>query len=146
MLIMKSFPFYFLFILFITSCSRPNDYSIIPANNPYGKDFSPLTSILQNKLPQLGGNAGLILMFKDGSILYKKYFGNYTDNTSLPISTASIWLSSATILSVFSEYSAVRLDDKVLKVYPAEFSASDRKNVTIRQLLSHLSGFADTSI
>lgn len=132
-------------MLLLASCSRSNDYNSIPANNPYEKDYSPLTSIMQNNLSQLGGNAGLILMYKDGTPLYKKYFGNYNDTTAIPVSTASTWLSTATVLSVFSEYTPVKLDDKVSTLYPNEFSSADRNTITIRQLLSNTAGFADTS-
>jgi CubicO group peptidase (beta-lactamase class C family) len=111
---------------------------------PGNKDFSSLAQIVQSNLQQLGGNAGLLLMSKDGSVLYKQYFGSYNDSTFIPVASGSKWPSMACVLSLVDE-GLLRLDDKVSKYYPVEYAAADRKDITLRQLMSHTSGFAGGS-
>lgn len=111
---------------------------------PVQKDFSPLTTIMQNSLTQLGGNAGLLLMHKDGTILYKRYFGSWSDNTYIPIASGSKWTSMAAVLTLVDKGS-LGLEDKVRTHYPAEYSAADRSDITLRQLMSHTSGLAGAS-
>lgn len=135
------------FFIFVASCKKSSD---LPAPGPVlppaptSKDYSPLTTIMQNSLTQLGGNAGLVLIYKDGTILYKQYFGSWNDNTYIPVASGSKWPSMATLLSLVDKGS-IKLDDKVSQYYPTEFGATDRKDITIRQLMSHTSGFAGGS-
>jgi CubicO group peptidase (beta-lactamase class C family) len=78
-------------------------------------------------------------MDKSGKVLYKKYFGNYSDNTYIPIASGSKWPSMATVMTLIDE-GKLTLDDPVSKFYPTEFSTPDRSNITLRQLMSHTSG------
>lgn len=139
-------PFSLLLVIFLSSCKKKTDPPpgpvLLPA--PTGKDYSGLTSIMQNSLAQLGGNAGLVLIYKDGTILYKQYFGTWNDNTYIPIASGSKWPSMATVMSLVDNGS-IKLDEKVSVYYPTEFSAADRRDMTVRQLMSHTSGFAGGS-
>jgi CubicO group peptidase (beta-lactamase class C family) len=108
------------------------------------KDFSALTEIMQNNLTALGGNAGLLLMDKDGKVLYKQYFGSYSDNTYIPIASGSKLPSMVTVMALVDK-GLMSLNDKVSTFYPTEFSATDRKDITIRQLMSHTAGFSGGS-
>jgi len=101
---------------------------------------------MQSNLSTFNGNAGLLLMDKEGKILYKQYFGSYNDNTYLPIASGSKLTSIAAIMALVEDNSLdINLDDKVSKFYPTEFSANDRKDITLRQLMSHTSGLAGQS-
>ena len=135
-----------IFSLFMVSCSENLDEPAGPAlpPAPTNKDFSPLTTIMQNSLTQLGGNAGLVLMYKDGTILYKQYFGSWNDNTYIPIASGSKWTSMAAVMAMVDD-GRIKLDEKVSAYYPTEFAAADRKDITVRQLMSHTSGFAGGS-
>jgi CubicO group peptidase (beta-lactamase class C family) len=127
-------------LLFLIACKK--DTSQPQPSSP--KDFSSLTTIMQNNLTQLGGNAGLILLDKAGNILYKQYFGSWSDNTYMPIASGSKLPSMAAIMALV-DAGQMNLDAKVSLYYPAEFAANDRKNITVRQPTSHTSGFAGSS-
>jgi CubicO group peptidase (beta-lactamase class C family) len=92
------------------------------------------------------GSAHLILFRSNAEILNKSYTNTpqkITATTRIKISTASIWLASATILSIVDE-GYITLDTEISKVLP-QFKG-DKGKVTIRQLLSHTSGFPTNSI
>src|SRR4051812_34855268 len=90
-------------VLFVC-CKKHNETGSIadPSSTP-AKDFSPLTQIVQANLPQLGGNAGLLLMSREGAVLYKQYFGSYTDSTYIPVASGSKWPSMACVLSLVDD-------------------------------------------
>jgi CubicO group peptidase (beta-lactamase class C family) len=50
----------------------------------------------------------------------------------------------ATIMSLV-DAGLLRLDDKVSKHFPVEYSSADKNDITLRQLMSHTSGFAGGS-
>jgi CubicO group peptidase (beta-lactamase class C family) len=129
--------------ILLTACSKKGDSpSVSPT--PNNKDFSPLTAIMQNNLTAFGGNAGLLLMDKAGKVLYKQYFGTYSDNNYIPIASGSKLPSMVTVMALVDK-GLLRLDDKVSTFYPTEFSATDRKDITLRQLMSHTAGFSGGS-
>jgi CubicO group peptidase (beta-lactamase class C family) len=130
----------FSLVLFFACKKKENT----PTPEVKAKDFSPLTQIMQSNLSAFNGNAGLLLMDKDGKILYKQYFGSYSDNTYIPIASGSKLPSMATIMALVDK-GLLNLNDKVSFFYPSEFSDADRKDITLRQLMSHTSGFAGNS-
>lgn len=75
-------------------------------------------------------------MKKNGTVLYKNYVSSATsplklsDNTPIHIASGSKWLASAVAMTLVDR-GLLKLDDKVSKFYPNEFSASDRKDMTI---------------
>jgi CubicO group peptidase (beta-lactamase class C family) len=120
-------------LILIAACSKQDDPQ--PVAPPLTeKDFSALTSIMQNSLSGFGGNAGLLLMDKDGKVLYKQYFGSYSDNSFIAIASGSKLPSMVTVMAL-ADKGLMSLNDKVSSFYPIEFSANDRKDVTLRQLL-----------
>jgi len=133
----------FLFLLLIACLFSACKKNATPDVSPT-KDFSALTAIMQNSLSQLGGDAGLLIMDKTGKVLYKQYFGNYSDQTYIPIASGSKWPSMATVMTLVDE-GKLSLNDPVSKFYPAEFSTLDRSNIVLRQLMSHTSGLAGGS-
>lgn len=81
--------------------------------------------------------AGLIIG-DDRSIIYKKYYGNYDSSTVAYIASSGKWLAAATIAALVDE-GKLSWNDKVVKWIP---SFTDIKGqATLRQLLSHTSGF-----
>jgi CubicO group peptidase (beta-lactamase class C family) len=126
-------------VTIFTSCKKSH---VVKSDPPLQKtyNFDTLTTIVQNNLAQLGNNAGLLVMNKAGKVLYKQYFGSYSDSTYIQTESGSKWLSAATIMTLVDQ-GLIKLDDNASKFYPTEFAAADRKNMTIRELLSHTSGF-----
>ncbi len=132
---MRTVPL-FLLCLLLGGCPGP----VGPSPDAALPDLSELTGIVQNALPQLGGNAGLLVLRKDGTVLYKKYFGSFDDQTYLPIASASKMLSMATVLTLVDD-GKLDLDDPLGKIYPAVFAKPATQTITMRQLMSHTSGF-----
>jgi hypothetical protein len=56
-----------LFLLFVFISCKKTEHKPTPSNQE--KDFSPLTAIVQSNLPQLGGDAGLLIIDQTGKIL-----------------------------------------------------------------------------
>ncbi|WP_158534941.1 serine hydrolase domain-containing protein [Mucilaginibacter hurinus] len=134
---MKNLSLILALIFLISSCKKDST-PVKP--QPGTKDFTRLDTIMRNNLNLLGNNAGLVLFDKNGNILFKKYYGTWNDNTYIPIASASKWLSSAVIMSLVDE-GVLSLNTKAAAYYPVEFAAADRRDMTIRQLFSHTSGF-----
>jgi unsaturated chondroitin disaccharide hydrolase len=83
--------------------------------------------------------AGLIIS-RDNRVILEKYFGNYTSDTVVYIASAGKWLAAATIACLVDE-GKLSWDDPVKKWLP-EFK-DIKGTATLRQLLSHTSGYPD---
>lgn len=103
-------------------------------------DFTPVTEFAEQtyKKAELPG-AGL-LVYKDGQVVYKKFFGSYDETTQVPIASASKWLSAAVIMSLVDE-GKLDLDAPVSKYLP-NFTGK-KGTITVRQMFSHTSGLSD---
>ncbi|MEO5914388.1 MAG: serine hydrolase domain-containing protein [Luteolibacter sp.] len=76
---------------------------------------------------------------KGNGVLYQKVFGDHTVDTEVYIASAGKWLSAAAVLAVVDE-GKLSLDDPVSKWLPS-FKDDPKGKATLRQLLSHTSGF-----
>jgi CubicO group peptidase (beta-lactamase class C family) len=87
------------------------------------------------------------ILIKNGNQIYDKsyLYGNekILSSSRIKISSASIWLASAAILSLIDK-GYFTLDTEIGKILP-QFKGSMAK-ITIRQLLSHTSGFPTNTI
>ena len=105
---------------------------------PY--DFSPVTAQIQEWVDKgYYPGAGLIVA-RDGTTVYEQYFGSYKPDTVAYIASAGKWLAAAAIASVV-DAGKLSWDDPVTKWLPQFTDARGR--ATLRQLLSHTSGFPD---
>ena len=92
-----------------------------------------------------------LLVAKDGMIIYNRAFGKYDYEHRQPITNESVYdLASAskaagTLLAVMEAYDrkAFRLTDKIADYIP-ELKGSNKKNVTIKEMLFHQSGIVPT--
>jgi CubicO group peptidase (beta-lactamase class C family) len=96
-------------------------------------DFGP-------RLPP-AGLAGLLVV-ANGTEYRNTMYGSYTSDTVIPIASASKWLTAATMMTLVDE-GKVSLEDPVSKFLP-DFTGTTG-NATLRQLLSHTAGIAQTS-
>ncbi|MCX6236393.1 MAG: serine hydrolase [Bacteroidia bacterium] len=109
-----------------------------PAKVSY--DFSEVDKKVQDWVDAgFYSGAGLIVV-KNNEIVFEKIFGNYTQDTVVYIASAGKWLAAATIAAVVDE-GKLSWDDPVNKWLP-EFTDVKGK-ATLRQLLSHISGYPD---
>jgi len=81
-----------------------------------------------------------VLIVKNNTIIYEKYYGNFTPETVAYIASAGKWLAAAAIAAIVDE-GLLSWDDKVSKWLP-EFTDS-KGEATLRQLLSHTAGYPD---
>lgn len=92
-----------------------------------------------------------IVILKDGKEMYNKAFGTHTGKGSKPVSPtdiydlASLTKTTATLLAVMKLYDKGRLSltDRVSDYLPW-LQDTDKKNITVRQLLLHESGLPST--
>lgn len=85
--------------------------------------------------------AGLLVV-ANGNEYRNTTYGGYSNETVIPIASASKWLTAATMMTLVDE-GKVSLEDPVSKYLP-EFTG-ETGTATIRQLLSHTSGIAQSS-
>lgn len=76
---------------------------------------------------------------KGDRVLYERYFGECTPDTEFFIASAGKWLASATLMSVVDD-GKLSLDDSAGKWLP-EFRHDPKGAATLRQMLSHTSGY-----
>jgi CubicO group peptidase (beta-lactamase class C family) len=103
-------------------------------------DFSAIENKIQTWIDSSYYSGAAIMVVKNDSVVFKKCYGNYTRETQAFIASAGKWLAAATIAAVV-EKTNLSWDDKVNKWLP-EFKDS-KGEATLRQLLSHTSGFPD---
>lgn len=103
-------------------------------------NFGAVDEVLGNKKEQAAGNASIII-WKDGSVLYKKDTGNLNTGkieAQESIGAASRWLTAALVM-IFVDEGKLSLDDPVSNYLPV-FSSYSKGYITIRQCLSNTTG------
>lgn len=115
------------------------------SNEPVGNyDWSALTARLESFVP--GTVPGLTFQItRHGKTIYTKSFGNQTDNSVLPIASATKMPSALAILTLVDEG---RLDlDAPISIYLNNGYATvpaDKALITTRMLLNHTSGLSQS--
>lgn len=90
-----------------------------------------------------------VLLLKDGQSVYDKCFGVHSDKDSTAVrptdmfDLAAVTTTTATLLAVMKLYDQgkLKLTDRVSAYLPFLRNVADKKNITIRDLLLHESGF-----
>ena len=106
-------------------------------------NFTELGAKLEASKKELGGKA-VLLVFKDGKIVFEKSVGEFTPKTQAPIAASTQWLTAALVMSYVDE-GKLSLDDKVSKFLPI-FSKYSKGYITIRDCMTHLTGIEGPSI
>jgi CubicO group peptidase (beta-lactamase class C family) len=106
-------------------------------------NFTELGAKLEASKAELGGKA-VLLVYKDGKIVFEKSMGEFTPKTQAPIAASTQWLTAALVMSYVDE-GKLSLDDKVSKFLPI-FSKYSKGYITIRDCITHLTGIEGPSI
>jgi len=106
-------------------------------------NFTELGAKLEASKAELGGKA-VLLVYKDGKIVFEKSVGEFTPKTQAPIAASTQWLTAALVMSYVDE-GKLSLDDKVSKFLPI-FSKYSKGYITIRDCITHLTGVEGPSI
>lgn len=117
------------------------------AAQPAGDLDRKLSDKIAATLKEKGAPSASVAVIKDGQLVFAKAFGKAsiepdrpaTVDTRYAVGSISKQFTAAAIL-LAQEQGQLSLDDKVAKYFPELTRASD---ITIRQLLSHTSGYED---
>jgi CubicO group peptidase (beta-lactamase class C family) len=102
------------------------------------EDDNTLNKVLKSKQRQLGGNVCL-LVYRNDKIILERNLGNYNKNTIEPIASCSKWYTAALAMT-FIDKGLISPDDTIGKYLPL-FTKYHKGFITIRQCLSHTTGF-----
>ncbi len=119
-------------------------FALLAACLPLGaQEASDLDRKLSDKiaatLKQSGAPSASVAVVLDGKLAFVKAFGSATAETRYAVGSISKQFTAAAIL-LLKEQRKLSLDDRVSQYFPALTRAAD---ITIRQLLSHTSGYED---
>jgi len=101
-------------------------------------DFTPLDQQITRWIYRNYYPGASVVIAKDDSVLFEKYYGNYTPETEVYIASAGKWLAAAVIAAVVDQ-TGLKWNDPVEKWLP-EFNGDPKGKILLRQLLSHTSG------
>jgi CubicO group peptidase (beta-lactamase class C family) len=108
--------------------------------------IAEIDSIAQQALKETGVPSASIAVVTDGKLQFAKAYGKQRGDASAPITSAAYPIASvskqitAAAVLLLAEEGRLSLDDKVSKYLP---DLTDADTITIRQLLSHTSGYRD---
>ena len=106
-------------------------------------NFQGLETAIASANKELGKEF-VIMVYKDGKIIFSKSAGEFTPKTQAPIASSSKWLTAALIMALVDD-GKISLDDKISKHLPI-FTKYSKGFITIRQCLSHLTGIESEPI
>lgn len=113
-----------------------------------GEIFSRIDSVIVHAIEDSAFPGSVILVSKDGEVIYEKGFGHLTyDESSSKVSTSTIYdlasltkvIATTTATMICIDRNLFKLDDPVYKYIP-EFSENGKENILIKNLLLHNSG------
>ncbi len=101
-------------------------------------DTASVEDVLNSKKAALGGKVALSV-WKNGKVIYSKEMGeDFKVNTRVPVTYASKWFATATIMAVIDQ-GKLSLDDRVAEYIPA-FAKYAKGYITIRDCLFNTTG------
>ncbi|MBN2200313.1 MAG: serine hydrolase [Candidatus Aminicenantes bacterium] len=106
---------------------------------PRSLDFSPVDAFVKESLGRIGGGCCLLLIHGD-VVVYRKAFGTFCIEETVPIASATKWLSGGVVMALVDE-GKISLDDPISKHLPD--LPDEKAGITIRQLFSHTHGLPE---
>lgn len=103
-------------------------------------DFSSIDQKIQSWIDSGYYHGAGLIIARNNQVILDKFYGNYTADSVVYIASTGKWLAAATIAAVVDE-GKLSWDDPVNKWLP-EFT-DVKGTATLRQLLSHTSGYPD---
>jgi beta-N-acetylhexosaminidase len=129
-----------------------NKTALLDQSNIFSTDvkrkFKQVDDVIESAISDTAFPGAVLLIAKDGEIIHKKAFGNFTyDYDSQPVNTNTIFdlasvskvVATTTAAMICMDKGFFKLDDKVSKFIP-EFAQNGKEHVTIKNLLIHNSG------
>jgi uncharacterized protein YbbC (DUF1343 family)/CubicO group peptidase (beta-lactamase class C family) len=113
-------------------------------------NLNVLDSIVQTSIQNHEMPGAVLLVGHDGRVIYRKAFGNrslepkvepMTVDTIFDMASLTKVIATTTAVMQLEEQGRIRMNDPVVKYIP-EFGQNGKGDITIRDLLTHYSGFA----
>jgi uncharacterized protein YbbC (DUF1343 family)/CubicO group peptidase (beta-lactamase class C family) len=110
--------------------------------------LAPLADIVAKAIRANKTPGAVILIGHEGKIVYRRAFGYrslapakvpMTEDTVFDLASLTKPVATATAVMQLAEHGLVNIDDPVYRYWPS-FKANGKKNITVRQLLTHYSG------
>ncbi|MDP2365692.1 MAG: serine hydrolase domain-containing protein, partial [Ignavibacteria bacterium] len=114
-------------------------------------DFNDVDIVINKAIEDKAFPGAVVLIWKDGKIIYEKAFGNFTyDPKSDKVTTQTIYdlasltkvVATTTAAMICYDRELFSLNDKVTKYIP-EFGVNGKDEITIKNLLLHNSGLPE---
>jgi CubicO group peptidase (beta-lactamase class C family) len=106
------------------------------AQAPCNPAFQPAADSVRKMVADLKLEGAALILRLKGRTVCEAYVGKFGPETMMPIVSAAKWMSAAAILALVDE-GKLKLDDPVSRWLP--YFKGDKKEITVRQLLSHTS-------
>lgn len=112
------------------------------------KKFKEIDEVINNAIRESAFPGAVVLVAKDGEVVFEKAFGKFTydyksekvtANTIYDLASVSKVVGTATAAMICVDRNLFSLDDKVVKYIP-EFGQNNKEHITIRNLMVHNSG------
>jgi CubicO group peptidase (beta-lactamase class C family) len=138
------------FIFITLGCAGQKHFDSSKTNDSSLRIFPNADSLIEKAISDSAFPGAVLLVSKDGKIIYEKAYGHYTYECSSPevrlytifdLASVSKVVGTTTASMLLIDKADLNLDDKVIKYLP-EFNNSGKENITIRNLLLHNSGLA----
>jgi len=116
------------------------------------KQLAPIAEIVEEAMISGKIPGAVVLIGNQGKVVYRHAFGNRAiEPKKLPMRLDTIFdlgsltkvIATTTALMQLVEKGKLRLEDRVAAHWP-EFKANGKEEITVRQLLTHYSGFRST--
>ena len=139
----KSLNIFFLLIVLTGINYHYNDPNLLVQNK-----FERIDSLIIHSISDTAFPGAVVLVSKDGKILYEKAFGHFiyndtsssvTINTIYDLASLTKVIATTTAAMICYDRGLLNLDDHVVNYIP-EFGQNGKKNITIKNLLLHDSG------
>ncbi len=135
-----------LLCVIVAVCDAPAIAAELPSGGDVG--FAGAASAAVERIEREDGFSGVILLARGDKVLLRKAAGfadrerkiRNTPDTKFPIESVSKQFT-ATAIMMLVDGGKISLDDSILKYYPE--GPATWRNITIRHLLTHSSGFED---
>lgn len=110
---------------------------LLMATGSFAQNFSAAEQIMLNNQRLLGDDQ-VLLIYKDGKMLYQKTLGDFKPNIQAPIGESSQWLTAALVLLLVDE-GKIKLDDNIGTYLPI-FPKWMKGYITLRHCLANTTG------
>lgn len=119
-------------------------YSVPERVGMNSKRLAKIDSVAQYAVDSLMTPGIQLLVARKGKVIYNKNFGKHTYKSNLEVKATDIYdvasltkiLATLPLLMELDEKGVVSLDSKLSEILP-EYKSSNKKNVTLKKMLSH---------